>query len=77
MKKIAQDFFRNQHVEVNSIEDFFKSDLCFYFEKLYKTKLALDNNGFIKVIRKDNNIILYEIQIAIFRRVCIEQLMLA
>ena len=60
MKKIAQDFFKNQHVAIDCLEDFFESDLHFYFEKLYKKKLEISDRGFIKIVRKENQVFLYE-----------------
>lgn len=60
MIKIAKDFFEFQSVKINQLEDFFKSDLCLYFEKLYKKKLVISDSGFIKIIRKEESIFLYE-----------------
>lgn len=60
MIKIAEDFFKNQSTLIEDMDSFWKSDLCLYFEKLYKTKLVLSDNGFIKVIRREDYIVLYE-----------------
>lgn len=60
MIKLARLFFHYQRVTVNTLDDFFNSDLCLYFEKLYKTKLKISNTGFIKIIRRDSKFELYE-----------------
>lgn len=60
MIKLAEDFFNNQVVILDSLDQFFESDLCLYFEKLYKTKMVIADNGFIKIIRRDGYVALYE-----------------
>ena len=60
MLKIAKSFFDVQVAEVSSMEDFFQSDLCKFFELMYKKKLVVADSGFIKVVKKHNIFYLYE-----------------
>lgn len=61
MIKIAQEFFQNNSVSLDTLEDFFKSDLFLYFKLLYGSEPVFSKeNGFIKVINDKEKIILTE-----------------
>ena len=58
--KLAEAFFSAGYVEVGTISEFFKSDLNEYFNLLYRQSLSVSNCGIIKVIKKNNKLILSE-----------------
>ena len=60
MLKIAKDFFDYNIVDIKNIEEFFESDLCKYFEMLYKKKLVVSSSGFIKIVKKQGFVRLLE-----------------
>jgi len=61
MIKIAEKFFKDQKVKIDSLDAFFKSDLSALLEMIYKTKTTFDKKkGLIKVVYLEGQYWLHE-----------------